>query len=124
MLAVIRDPGVDRTLHRHRAEDREEVLDRLEGLEGTMGQEPVEADRDPRGRGHVHGQEDRQVGGGDDLVPEEDDRREDGNERDQDREQIDDLVQDGHLMLSHGGEDIGTYLVFLRMSRFSPKQLL
>ena len=47
VLAVVGDPGDDRALHRHRAEHREGVFERLRGLEGAMGEQAVEADRDP-----------------------------------------------------------------------------
>ena len=37
VLAVVGDPGDDRALDRHRAEDGEGVLDRLRGLERSGG---------------------------------------------------------------------------------------
>ena len=46
VLAVVGDPVEHRALQAHRAEHGEGVLDRLVGLEGAMGEHPVEADRD------------------------------------------------------------------------------
>ena len=49
VLAVVGDPVHDRALHRHRAEDRDRVLHRFVGLERTVRQQPVEAERDAHG---------------------------------------------------------------------------
>ena len=54
VLAVVGDPGDHRSLDRHRAEHREDVLDRLRGLEGAVGEKAVEADRDPDRGQQVH----------------------------------------------------------------------
>ena len=47
VLAVVGDPVDHRPLDRHRAGGGERVLDRLVGLEGPVGEQPVIADRDP-----------------------------------------------------------------------------
>ena len=46
VLAVVGDPVDHRALERHRAEDREHVLDRLVGPERAVREQPVVADRD------------------------------------------------------------------------------
>ena len=124
MLAMVGDPGIDRALHRHRPGDREEVFDRLEGLERAVGEQPVEADRDAEGREHVHAEEQGEVERGHDLVPEQDDRRDRRQKRDDHCEQVHDLVQQGHLVLRHARKSIVENLVFLLVLRRYLKQLL
>ena len=64
VLAVVGDPGDHRALHRHRAEEGEEILGRLVGPEGAVGQQAVVADRDAGGGDQVHHGQDRQVRAG------------------------------------------------------------
>ena len=47
MLAMVGDPGNHRSLHGHRAEYGEDVLERFMGLKGAVGEKPVKPDRDP-----------------------------------------------------------------------------
>ena len=80
VLAVVGHPGDHRALHGHRAEHGEEVLGRLVGAEGAVGEHAVEADRDAAAvTTYIDGQ-DRQVVPAHDPVPEEDDRGQRGQE--------------------------------------------
>ena len=81
VLAVVRGPADHGSLHRHRAEHGEPVADAPERLVGAMGEEPVEADRDPERRQRVAHREDGQVAPGDVAAPEEEDRGEEAGER-------------------------------------------
>ena len=65
VLAVVGDPGEDGTLHRHRAEHGEGVFEPLRGLEGTVGEQAVIADRDPDRGDQVHEGGDREDAGAD-----------------------------------------------------------
>ena len=98
MLAVIGHPADHRALDGHRAHDREEVFDGLGGLEGPVREHPVEADRDPEARDHVHHDEQREVVPADDLVPQQDDRGEESEKRHDDRTEVGDLRRPGHAM--------------------------
>jgi len=69
VLAVVGDPGDDRALDRHRAEGREEVLDRLARHERPVGQHPVEADRHAQRSGQVEAGEQGEVVPADAAVP-------------------------------------------------------
>ncbi len=97
VLAVVGDPVDDRALHRHRPGDREAVLDRLEGLERAMREEPVEPDGHAEAGDEVHDGERDEVADADVAVPEQDDRREERDERQDDGDQV-----DGAFGLGHG----------------------
>lgn len=43
VLAMVGDPGDNRPLDGHRAKDGEDVLERLRGLEGAVGEQAVKA---------------------------------------------------------------------------------
>ena len=88
VLAVVGDPGDHGPLHRHRAENREEVLDRLAGRERAMGQQAMEADRHAEAGQQVHDGEEDEVVRAHAVAPEQDDGGEEGDERDDDGEQI------------------------------------
>ena len=80
VLAMVGDPGNHRALDGHRAEHGKDVLEWLGGLEGTVGEETVKADRDAdRGR-QVHRRCDRKVVGVDQAVPKQHDRGNRGGE--------------------------------------------
>jgi hypothetical protein len=81
VLAVIGHPVEHGTLHRHRAEHGERVAHRRDRVEGAMGEEAVVADRDADGGGHVHRGEDREVGPAHHVVPQQHDRGERRDER-------------------------------------------
>ena len=84
VLSMVGDPVDHRALHRHRAEDGERVADPGLRLERAMGEEAVVPDRDPERGRQVHGEEDREVGRADQVVPEEDDREAETDEGEDD----------------------------------------
>ena len=98
VLAVVGHPRHHRALHGERAEDRERVLDRLEGLERAVREQPVEAERDPVAADHVHDQHHRQVAPVDQLVPEQDDGEDEPDEREQDPREVEPAVHGGHTL--------------------------
>ena len=103
VAAVVRHPADHGALDRHRAENGEQVLDRLEGLEGAVGQQAVEADGDAGSRQEVHDHEQRQVERADPLVPQQRDGCEEGDERQHDGRDVDVAMRPGH-----GARDICT----------------
>ena len=88
MLAVIRDPVQHGSLDRQRGGHRERVLHPGVGLEGPVGEQAMEADRHAAGGQQVHHGEDREVDGVDGTVPQEHDRDEGPEERDDHAEQV------------------------------------
>ena len=82
MLAVIADPLGDRPLHRHAAEDREGDLDRDVRAEAAMREVAVEPNRRPEGTDHVEARQEDEVDRVDADPPEEPDRREQSQRRD------------------------------------------
>ena len=92
-----RNPAHHRALHRHRAEDREAVFERLRHRKGAVGEHPVEADGHPEGGDHVHHRQDHQVLHGHRAVPQQHDRDEKGGEREHDRDNVDALLKLGHI---------------------------
>jgi hypothetical protein len=71
VLAVVGDPGDLWALHRHRAERRKQVLNRFRRLKRTVGEQSMEAHRDPDRGYQVHRRGDREVDWADQPVPEE-----------------------------------------------------
>jgi hypothetical protein len=61
VLAVVGDPGDHRPLDRRRAEDPEQAVQPVVGLEAAVGEVAVEADRDPEPGQHVHADEEEDV---------------------------------------------------------------
>jgi hypothetical protein len=98
VLAVVGHPRHHGTLHGQGAEDRERVLDRLEGLEGAVGEQPVEAERDPVAADHVHDQHHREIAPVDQRVPQQDDGQDEPDERKQDPGEVEPAVQGGHTL--------------------------
>jgi hypothetical protein len=96
VLAVVRHPAHDRTLHSHRADDRERVLERLRDLERAMGEEAMEADGDAESGHHVQDGQDREVGTRHGAVPQQHDRCEEGDEGQYHGGDVDTLLQLGH----------------------------
>jgi hypothetical protein len=83
-------------LDRHLAQPGERVLEPALRRERSMREQPVEAHRDPEARQQVHDDHDDDVGRADELVPEEEHRQQEGDRRDQDRQQVHDLVRARH----------------------------
>ncbi len=95
---MVGDPGDHRALDGHRAQGREEVLEALRGLEGAMGEEAMEADGYPDRRDEVHRGADREVGGADQVVPEQGDPGQRRGERQDDSAEVDGLLGPAHLL--------------------------
>jgi hypothetical protein len=104
VLAVVGDPLDDRALHRPAAHDRQQVAHARGRLERAVGQQAVVADRDAEAGGEVEGDEDRQVGPADDAVPQQDDGGEEGQERHDDRPEVQGALQLGHSL--DGGRNL------------------
>ena len=98
VLAVIRDPVDDRALHGEHPEIREDVLGRLVRLEGTMGQHPVEADRDADPAEEVHQHEDGDVGPAEPATPQKRDRSGGHGEGDEDCSHVHTALKRRHGM--------------------------
>ena len=96
VLAVVGDPGDHGALDGHRAEPREDVLRRLVGSEGAVGEHPVVADGDPRRGDQVHDAEQGQVVPAHDSTPEQDDGRQGGGEGHHHGAQVRDLGRSVH----------------------------
>src|ERR1700761_7220870 len=97
VLAVVGDPREDRSLHRHRAEHGEGVLERLRGLERTVGEQAMKADRDPDRGDQVHEGGDREDAGADQARREEDDGDDRGDEGDDHPGQVGALLDSAHF---------------------------
>jgi hypothetical protein len=95
---MVGHPRHHRALHGHRAERREQVLDRLEGRERPVREQPVEAERHAEARQHVHDRQHGEVAPVDELVPEQDDRRDERDEREDDPDEVGDLVRARHAL--------------------------
>jgi hypothetical protein len=96
VAAVVRDPADNRSLDRHRAKGGEQVLDRLVGLEGAVGEQPVVADRDAHRAHEVHAAEQQEVAPADQLVPQHRDRGQHGDERQHHGDDVHGAVQASH----------------------------
>jgi hypothetical protein len=96
VLAVVCHPAHDRSLHGHRAEDREGVLEWLRRLKGSMGKQPVEADGHAEAGDHVHDAQDREVGRRHGAVPQQHDRGEERGEGQRHGGEVDSLLKSGH----------------------------
>ena len=81
VLAVVGDPVEHAALERHRAGDREAVLDGLRRLEGAMREQTVVAHRDAQPVDDVQPREDAQVDPVDPVVPQEEDGGDQADER-------------------------------------------
>ena len=101
VLAVIGDPGEHGAFYGHRAQDRKGVAHPGVRLERPVREEAVVADGDAHARQHVADGEQDQVVGADPLVPEKADRSDEADERQDDSQQVRDLVSTCH----------GSYLV-------------
>jgi hypothetical protein len=98
VAAVVGDPIRDRALHGHRAQNGQQILDRLVGGEGAVRQQAVVADRHPARGDDVHAGEDRQVGPAHGLVPEQDEGGDETGEGDHNGRQIDVSLQAAHRL--------------------------
>jgi hypothetical protein len=98
VLAVVGDPRHHRALHGQRAEDGQRVLDRLEGLEGAVREQPVEAEGHAVAADHVHDQHHRQVAPVDERVPQQGDGNHEPEEREQDAREVEPAVEGGHAL--------------------------
>ncbi len=96
VLAVVGDPGDHRALDRHRPERGEQVLDRLVGLERPVREQAVVADGHAEAGDDVHDRQHGEVGPADVLVPEQHDRGDEREERDDRSDEVRDLVRTGH----------------------------
>jgi hypothetical protein len=96
MRAVVGNPVEHRTLDRERPEHRERPLEPRVGGERPVGEQPVEADRPPRGGEQVHAGEDREVGEVHRPVPEQDDGGEHAGEGHEHPEQVGEAFRSGH----------------------------
>jgi hypothetical protein len=98
VLAVVGDPVEHAALERHRADDREAVLDRLVGLERAMRQQPVIADRDPEAVQQVEPGHDAEVDPVDPALPQQDDCSDQPEERDDHPDHVRDAFSPGHAL--------------------------
>ena len=96
MLAVVGDPAHDGSLHGHRAEDREDVLEGLRDLKRAMGEKAVEADGHADRGQHIHHGQDRERGCRHGAVPQQHDRGDEGDEGQKYGGDVDTLLQLGH----------------------------
>ncbi len=108
VLAMVGDPVEHRPLDRQRAEHGEHALEPRISLKRAVRQQTVEADRDPERAEQVHDREDREVGRVDGAVPQQHDRREHAEERDDDAKQV-----RGAFTTSHGSEALIDHRTFL-----------
>ena len=131
MLAMVGDPGDHGALDGERAGDGKRIGGGLVGGERAMGQQAVIADRDAEGGDHVHEEEDPEAEPVDAPVPEDEDRGDQRQEREDDAGDVGvavDLsqVRPPYLRLSSrvlGISDTSTTPVFcVRSSRTGEKR--
>ncbi len=82
------DPLQERPLDRHRAEDGQDDLDDRVGLEGPVGEQPVEADGDAQGSQDVQAQQQPQFDPAEAPAPEAEDGGPQADKRQDDREEV------------------------------------
>ena len=96
MLAVVRDPADDVALDGELAEDRERVAHSAVGLERPVGEQPVVPHRDPDPREDVSHDQDRELDRPNQPVPEEDDRDDETDRRQDDAGEVGELASAAH----------------------------
>ena len=88
VLAMVGHPVHDRTLNGERPEDREQIAQGAVGLEGAMGQQAVVADRDAQPRRQIHAGEQLEVERIDAVIPQQDEREQEREERQRDGDHV------------------------------------
>lgn len=105
MTAVYGHPLEQRPLHRHRTEDAQDYLDRPGRLEGSMREQPVEAERDPQHSQMVHAHQQTQLKPTEPMPPQKRDSGDQPKEGKDDREQNRDPRSQGDSFWTHVGID-------------------